>query len=192
MGPTEVVILIVVLFVIYYFFKKENIQVLDTTSKPDTIAQAVPPAAGDSVLTASTMPAGEVERQALATNASYYSSIACDTAAQNMCCGFDSERNFAEYAWGAPGASFKDYITSQGVSPDVVANHAEFVADRMKYGNVTRGPGAVGQDLEALQPVPWLGLRRPRLAPLGNPDRVPDMDMSFYAAKDTINWTGTQ
>lgn len=192
----ELVFAVVLVLVLLWYFDKlpkgEALMVTDTTRSARQIAlgeslAAAPlsaPIAGAPLVvpkTASTMGPGAVERSALADNVNFYSQ-----PCTNAC---DGDLSFATNDFGAPGADFKDYLTSQAVDNSVIANHAEFVRDRQKFGNVT-GRTYSPDSHDSYDPTPWIGIRgRPQNVPFGNPDQVPDVDFSLYADKQRVTWS---
>jgi len=134
---------------------------------------------------------GAVEKLAMAENAQYYGSCYDPTVSnKDEECG--GKLNFAQNDFGIRGATYNDYIASQGVDPGVIKSNAEFVASRYN----TQTQNIIGRTYspdshDSYDPVPWVGIRgRPRAVPMCNPTQVPDMDISLFAQEDKLRWTG--
>ncbi len=186
-------LVVLVLILIFWYVMsrpKEGLQVTDPTPAVAvaTATQTAVAAHSSLPLTASTMAPGGVELVAQRENSAYYSGLSNDVCSQacDPCVG---DMSFAVNDFGAPGADFNDYLTSQGVDSSVIANHAEFIKDRQKFGNVT-GRTYSPDSHDSYDPTPWIGIRgRPQNVPYGNPDQVADVDRSLYADKQKLTWS---
>lgn len=165
------------------------------SSSSDNVIMAVPSAGTTAnegspmARTASTVAPGTVESSAIAENVNFYSNA--DIACQNICAAMDPCKGDLSYArndFGGPGLDYKDWVTTQAIDPAVVVNHAQFIADRNKFGNVT-GRTYSPDSHDSYNPIPWQGIRgRPQKVPVGNPDQVPDIDMDMYADEQRVTW----
>ncbi len=111
-------------------------------------------------------------------------------ALHNMC-GDEAEFAYAKNDFGAPGLSYKDYVTSMAVDNQVIANHSQFVTDRL--GNVNQNILGTTRNLGdcEFQMQPWVGLRRPEAVPVCNPTQVPDLDYDWFAQKPKFTWSSS-
>jgi hypothetical protein len=134
------------------------------------------------------------ERCSLAENSEYFTSCQ-DPAEMASACASDANGNFA-YAvdeFGAPGLDFKDWVTSQSVDPQVLKNHAEFVADRLGTDNPQNITGRTysPDSHDSYDPIPWVGLRRPQAVAVCNPTQVSDVDYNLYETKPKFTWSSS-
>ena len=135
---------------------------------------------------------------ALGENAEYFTNCEppAETSLQTTC--DDNKFTYAVNEYGAPGMTYKDWVASQAVDPQVLRNHAEFVKNRTT-GELSNSQNITGRtytpDMHtSYDPIAWQGLRRPQALPAGtycNPDQVSDMDHSLFAQKPSLVWDTT-
>lgn len=99
-------------------------------------------------------------------------------------CGDNPNVNFAKWDYGAPGYSYQDYVSSQGVDSKVLQNHLQFVRDRKGLGpegELITGRTYSPDSHDSYDPIPWVGIRgRPQYVQQCNPTQVPDTDTNLY------------
>lgn len=88
--------------------------------------------------------------------------------------------------------NYHDWILSQAVDQSVVANHAEYVKDRLDNGIVSGSTtGEQAQEMEGSDMIPWQGLRRPQRVPVNNPLQVPEYNDNTYTDGPTFTWNSS-
>jgi regulatory protein YycI of two-component signal transduction system YycFG len=126
------------------------------------------------------------EARFLKENSEFFSTCGCDAS------GEDADYKYATTDYGAPGMDYKDWIASKAIDPQVIKNHNEFVKDMVDSGvnktGPTYDPGLRKGEMEGSDLVPWTGLRRPQMVPIGNPDQVPDFNSNTYTKKAKFTW----
>jgi hypothetical protein len=120
-----------------------------------------------------------VEARAQKEAAEYFVDCA-DSAAAKYVPEDGCDVAYAQNEYGAPGMDFKEWVASQSVDSQVIANHASFVKDRTKNGENIVGRTYSPDMHDSYNPTPWIGLRRPERVPICNPTQVPDIDISLY------------
>lgn len=97
-------------------------------------------------------------------------------------CGSDDYSDLVE-------EDYQAWVAKQSIDPQTVANHRNFVAERLKNKrqNLTSGPFTTDTTINA-DPTPWIGLRRPQAVAIGTPTQVPGIDLSLFATKPNIRF----
>lgn len=133
---------------------------------------------------------GAPEKASLRENSEYFTECASNEAQKSIDCGADDKFEYAVYEFGAPGMSYKDWVASQAVDPQVIANHAEFVKDRsaLAGGPQNLTGRTYSPDSHQSDQIVWQGLRRPEAVATCNPDQVPDVDYSWYRTTPSFTW----
>lgn len=125
-------------------------------------------------------------KKAMKENAEYFA-VCNDQGEVNKVldcvCDANDPLNFAVWDYGAAGMSYQDYVASQAVDNKVITNHAQFVRDRKGLG--PEGEFITGRTYspdshDSYDPIPWVGLQRPRYVQQCNPTQVPDVDTNLY------------
>lgn len=137
------------------------------------------------------------EKRAQMENAEYFTECASNQAQMSVdllgnSCGCDPNGNFsyATNEFGAKGMTYKDWVTSQAVDPQVISNHAEFVRDRSQGGpqNIT-GKTYSPDSNSSYDPISWMGIRgRPQAVSVCSPDQVSDMDYDLFPKNQKVIW----
>lgn len=83
-------------------------------------------------------------------------------------------------------ASYMDWVGSNLISADMLASHEEYVKSDVPLLGTGRLITSDAHD--SYNPLPWVGLFRPQRVPVGNPDQIPDIDISMYSEHPTIRW----
>ncbi len=128
----------------------------------------------------------DIANKALGENREYFEVCNRDAeaslVADCMCKG--DKFAYGEHDYGKEGMDYKEYVTSQAVSRDVVNNHQEFLKDRVPFGNkgslFTSGRTYSPDSHESYDPTKWQGLYRPRYVPVCNPTQVTDTDYDLF------------
>lgn len=131
------------------------------------------------------------ERQLYGETSAYYGGCAPTMEAMTNACGENAQVDYAVNDFGAPGVDFKDWAMSQAVGSDVLANHAEFVKDRIKnQSSIITGRTMALGELEG-DDVKWMGIRgRPQKVPVhGLMAQQPDFTPDHYADKPKLTWS---
>lgn len=126
-----------------------------------TTAPVVPAAPAPASAPTPAPPVESLEQKAHNENAEYFT-----IASSGTTCDDGGDYQYATSRYGTAD-NYKDYIMGQAIDPQVVRNHAEFVADRMNSSrqNITGATMAMGE-LES-DDSNWMGIR-------GRPVQVPD------------------
>jgi len=82
---------------------------------------------------------------------------------------------------------YNQYIKDISLDKSAQASHKQFVKDRLQntFTNMT-GSMWPSRDFN-YDPVPWVGLNRPRAVPFGNPTNLADVDHDKYATSRKVN-----
>ncbi|MHB2028941.1 MAG: hypothetical protein ACYCPT_09010 [Acidimicrobiales bacterium] len=95
---------------------------------------------------------------------------------------------YAENPYGAKGIDYHEFIASQAISPEVVANHAQFVKSRWSKGEGWTGSTFSPDKKISGDVYPWVGLRRPEKVPICNPTQIPTFTYSDFEPHSSIAW----
>lgn len=77
-------------------------------------------------------------------------------------------------------SDYRDYIRDISLDAQSQADHKKFVDDRLRNKQMNITGMSWPSDDFIYQPVPWVGLNRPRNVPYGNPTEVADVDHGMY------------
>ncbi len=129
------------------------------------------------------------ETQSIESNVEYFDSCTMDLTKHIVDSCNNDDYKYAYNDFGAPGADFKDWVSSQAVDNNVIKNHAEYVSDRESTTtqNIT-GRTFSPDSHDSYDPIPWIGLRRPQAVPVCNPTQVPDVDYNLYDKSPKLTW----
>lgn len=174
-------VIIIILLLIIIAEKKKNYTHVRSCPNPNPIILNP---------TVNVQPVKTPEKDSIVSNATYFGNCAADASmkhALNACT--EDEYKYAIDDFGAPGADFKDWVTSQAVDLQVIKNHAEYVADReaTTTQNIT-GKTFSPDSHDSYDPIPWIGLRRPQAVPTCNPTQVPDVNYDLYEKSAKFTW----
>lgn len=101
---------------------------------------------------------------------------------------------YMQNPFGAAGATFKDWMTSQAVDISTIRYHDEFIKDRIGNKNTQNVLGRTftpDQELDSDQ-VHWIGIRgRPQAVKSDNPTQVPDVNYDWFASKSKLTWNSS-
>jgi hypothetical protein len=88
--------------------------------------------------------------------------------------GGQDKIDFSVNEFGAPGMDYKEFVASQAVDSNVVANHVQYVSDReaLSPGGFFTGRTFSPDSHESFDPIYWLGLRRPDYVNECNPTQT--------------------
>lgn len=99
------------------------------------------------------------------------------------CAKVDKGLNFVKHPWGAEDLSYGEWLKSEGVSAEIIANHEKFLSDkRYNYGGISYAPV-----VQEYIPIPWHGLSRPEAVPVAdNLGSIPDISSTIYPAQSML------
>lgn len=177
----EVVLVLAVIVLIYFIYLNRQ--------KNSAVEMPVIPIVAPTQPATSDVPAAAPSREEAATkeNMEYFTTCGGATLPDISRCG----TKYAENDYGIPGGNYVDYVMNNTIEPTVVANHKAFIRDRVSgqaENQIITGRTYTPDSHQSYDPIPWMGLLRPRNVPVCNPDQVPDVDFSLYANKRTITW----
>lgn len=102
--------------------------------------------------------------------------------------------SYMQNPFGAAGATFKDWMTSQAVDISTIRYHDEFIKDRIGNKNTQNVLGRTyspDQELDSDQ-IHWIGIRgRPQAVKTDNPTMVPDINYDWFTSKPKLTWNSS-
>ena len=126
------------------------------------------------------------EQRALGENLEYFEDNHGTGAAGAGC-----STKYSDNLYGVAGDDYVDYVRKHSVEAEVEMHHREFVKDRLSgqaENQIITGRTYSPDSHQSYDPIPWVGLMRPQAVPIGDPDQVPDVDLSLYSTKRTLRW----
>ncbi|MCK9607502.1 MAG: hypothetical protein M0R33_13765 [Methylomonas sp.] len=91
--------------------------------------------------------------------------------------------------YGAQDTDYQDWLKLQNVDSSTIQSHAEFVADRLQRNDTWVGHNLMPDKNDEYDYIPWVGLQRPRLVAVGNPDQVTDINPNTFSSGEGLRWT---
>lgn len=131
------------------------------------------------------------ESSAIKENAEYFSNYQ-GSAEDKTADISDDKVSYSVGGWG-PSMDYKDWTATQAVDTQVIANHAEFVKDRLGDNTENITGRTWSPDDHTADQISWMGLRRPEAVPIsGYTTQVPDMNMDWFNVKPVFTWKSAQ
>lgn len=165
--------------VISYF--KSPSTILPSTMKTDPVADTLAPVVANIVPTANQL--------ATTVKTAEETFLGQSMGMETMDIG-----SYLNNPFGAAGATFKDWMTSQAVDISTIRYHDEFIKDRIGNKNTQNVLGRTyspDQELDSDQ-IHWIGIRgRPQAVKTDNPTQVPDVNYDWFANKSKLTWNSS-
>lgn len=131
------------------------------------------------------------ESNATRENAEYFADYQGSAEAKDADTS-DANISYSVGGWG-PNMDYKDWTATQAVDSQVIANHAEFVKDRLGDNNQNVTGRTWTPDDHTADQITWMGLRRPEAVPIsGYSTQIPDMNMDWFNVKPVFTWKSSQ